>query len=88
MAALSIDASDSLHVKKKIFDSEFKAGHQNLIYYTGIRKMALAGNQGVMITGVKVQFVQDLIYDGIISPDWFGKKISISVASKQILISD
>ncbi|WP_306354282.1 retropepsin-like aspartic protease [Flavobacterium sp. '19STA2R22 D10 B1'] len=88
LSPLNIDVSDTLKVQKKTFKSDFKANHENNIYTTTVAKLALDSNASIAVEQQKVQFVDGLIYDGIMPIDWFGKKITISIPTKEIVITE
>lgn len=88
MPALHIDTLDTDKVKKITFKSELKAGHENYIYHTTLPKISVTDHSRISRQPVKVQFVEGLIYDGIMSPEWLGKVITISVPTRELIISE
>ncbi|MCV9927905.1 retropepsin-like domain-containing protein [Flavobacterium sp. LS1R49] len=88
MPVLNIDPKDTLKVEKIVRKSEMKEGHENVMYKAELGSIAIANTDKVAVKNVKTQFVDGLIYDGIVPIDWLGKKITISVPTSEIIVSE
>ena len=83
---LPIDTADTTRVKKITHPSEFKPGYVSTMYISPIDRLALADAPGIVRRQPKAQFVEDLIYDGIMSVNWLGTKLTFSIPDKEIVI--
>lgn len=83
---LHIDTTDTAHVRKITHESEFQKGYRNTIFITNIDHLAIDEAQAIDEVNPRAQFVEGLIYDGIMAPDWLGKRITISIPDKEILV--
>jgi len=83
---LGVDANDSLHVKKIEKKSEFDEKHVSHIYLTSLSKLSSAAAPTVSTSNFPVQFVEGLIYDGIIWINWLGAKVTFDLQQKQLLV--
>lgn len=83
---LGVDVSDTLHVKKIEKKSEFDEKHVSHIYLTSLSKLTSAAAPSVNTTNFPVQFVDGLIYDGIIWINWLGSKITFDLQQKVLLV--
>jgi hypothetical protein len=88
LQSLGVDANDSLHVKKIAKRSEMNTQFVSNIYITKLSKLAAASNTSINTTNFPAQFVDGLIYDGIIWINWLGSKITFDLAGKQLLVSN
>lgn len=83
---LRIDTADTVHVKKFTHPSEFKPGYISTMYTSPIDRLALADAPAISVLHPRAQFVEDLIYDGIMSVNWLGQRLTFSVPDKEIVI--
>jgi hypothetical protein len=65
--------------------SDFKPEEGNLYYYTELSKMS-DENNSVSIENFKATFIDGLIYEGIMGINWIGKKITIDIPNKKIVV--
>jgi aspartyl protease len=86
MSKLHIDSADSTHVRRIVQPSEFKAGNSNVMYITSIGELAVSGAASLNWKHPQAQFTDGLIYDGIMSINWMGKKITISIPDKEMAV--
>jgi Aspartyl protease len=86
MKYLAIDTTDTVHVKKITHASEFKKGYVNTIYIANIDRLAAADAPAISVPNPRAQFVDDLIYDGIISINWLGTKLTFSIPDREIVV--
>ena len=83
---LGIDLNDTIAVKRYSKKSEFNEGFASYIYVTTINKIAAAASPSVSVSNLKAQLIDGLIYDGIIWINWLGKKITIDLPGKQLIV--
>jgi Aspartyl protease len=83
---LNIDTSDTLRVKKITKQSEVDKKYISTIYLTKLNKLASANDTTINTLNFPVQFVEGLIYDGIIWINWLGSKITFDLQDKLLLI--
>lgn len=86
MQRLGIDVSDTLLVKRREKRSELNPAFTSNTYTATLKKLAVAESPAVNITDLKAQFVDGLIYDGIIWINWLGSQITINLPGKEMLI--
>lgn len=83
---LGVDVSDTLHVKKIAKRSEINTDFVSNIYITKLPKLATANNPSINTTNFPAQFVDGLIYDGIIWINWLGSRITFDLDRKRLLV--
>lgn len=86
MTALGVNSQDTLRVKKIEKRSEFNENYVSTIYTARLKKIAGATTPAIAISDVPVQFVDGLIYDGIMWMNWLGTRISFDLAHKMLLV--
>lgn len=82
MDVLSLNKADFKVTEAK---SEFNNTKSNKVYTGSITKIATE-NGLAKVENPKTRFVDGLIYEGITSIEWLGKKIAISIPDKKIYI--
>jgi len=85
---LGVDVGDTLHVKKIAKRSEINPDFISNIYITRLPKLATANNASINTTNFPAQFVDGLIYDGIIWINWLGSRITFDLDKKQLLVEN
>ena len=83
---LNVDISDTLQVKKIQKKSEVNEAFVSTIYTTHLKNIAATDQPTITVKGFPVQFVEGLIYDGIIWINWLGKRITFDLQDKMLLI--
>ena len=86
LKALNIDISDTLQVKTIQKKSEFNKEFVSSIYKTRLKSLAAADQPTIDVKDFPVQFVDGLIYDGIIWINWLGKRITFDLQDKALLV--
>ncbi|WP_313992487.1 retropepsin-like aspartic protease [Xanthocytophaga flava] len=81
-----IDLSDTTKVKSFLRKSEFNPNVQTGYYVTSVKKLQLKDAAPVNIENFTTRFTTDLIYDGIMSINWFGKVISIDIKNATMIV--
>jgi hypothetical protein len=89
---LSADFLDVLDLNKAGFNiseqkSDFNASKSYKVYTGNIAKISTINNFA-NLKNPEVRFVEGLIYEGILSINWLGKKLGISIPEKRIYILD
>lgn len=82
MEALGIDATQ---VTKTYKTWDFNPLQGNN-YYDGKLSHLSAFNDSVEVNDFKAQFIEGLIYEGIISMNWLGNEITIDIEKKELII--
>lgn len=82
MEKLGIDKSN---IKSEFKPSYFKPESGNKYYYVELPKMTDKDNN-VTINNLKATFIEGLIYEGIMGINWIGKKLTINLTNKKILV--
>jgi len=83
---LNVNVNDTLNVKKIEKKSEINTEHSSLIYLTKLKSISAAGNATINTSNFPVQFVDGLIYDGIMWINWLGSKITFDLNAKALFV--
>ncbi|MBV7530847.1 retropepsin-like aspartic protease [Chitinophaga sp. sic0106] len=86
MNALQVDAGDSTRVKRIEKKSEMNQKFVSNIYLTKLNKIAAAATPAVHTEHFPVQFIDGLIYDGIMWISWLGPKITFDLSKNVLLV--
>lgn len=87
LASLQVNTSDTAYVRKIEKRSEINGSeHVSSIYITLLKKLSSEKAPAVNVTNFPVQFVEGLIYDGIIWINWLGAKITFDLAGEVLLV--
>jgi hypothetical protein len=86
LQGLDINVTDTANVKRIDKKSEFDTAFVSSIYIAGINKISTAAQPSISVAKPTAQFVDGLIYDGIIWINWLGQQISFDLANKQLLV--
>lgn len=65
--------------------SMFKPEHGNQFYYTTLSQMT-DRNHNIVVNNFKTTFIDGLIYEGITGMNWIGKKITIDIPQKRLVV--
>lgn len=88
MQKLHVDVTDTTRVKKIEKRSEINEAVVSSIYKTQLKKLSPSEAPTISTTDFPVQFVDGLIYDGIIWINWLGKQLTFDIAHKELLVRD
>lgn len=88
MPLLGIDSTDTTNVKVSAKPSDFNPAVLSKIYTANLQSIALKDLPSAKLENQKASFVEGLIYDGIVSLGWIGKKITIDVNHAQLIINE
>ncbi|MFT3824027.1 MAG: aspartyl protease family protein [Chitinophagaceae bacterium] len=86
MKLLGIDAADTVHVKKIEKRSEFNNNYVSNIYTTRLKMITVDQQPAIDVKEIPVQFVDGLIYDGIIWINWLGSSLTFDLQNKKLLV--
>jgi hypothetical protein len=78
---LGLKALDSTERK-----SEINSSFSSKIYRANVAKIATERSPAVAVKNVRAQFVDGLIYDGIMWINWLGSRITIDIPGKEMVI--
>lgn len=83
---------DKLGIDSTYVDSEFKPSmfnpeYGNQFYYSTLSHMA-DNNRQVSVKDFKAAFIDGLIYEGITGINWIGKKITIDIPQKRLIVRE
>lgn len=76
---------DKASIKSEFKTSMFKPEVGNDYYNTTLTKMTDINNN-VYVEDFKSTFIDGLIYEGIVSINWIGKKITIDIPNKRLIV--
>ncbi|MCX7548329.1 retropepsin-like aspartic protease [Xanthomarina sp. F1114] len=76
---------DPTQLKSEYKNSYFKPKEGNTFYYTLLSKISDENNNAKILDS-KVTFIDGLIYEGIMGIDWIGKKITIDIPNKRLIV--
>ncbi|MBC9795400.1 retropepsin-like aspartic protease [Sinomicrobium weinanense] len=82
MKKLNVDPDK---VRNEFKPSYFKPEEGNRYYYTELSKMTDV-NKNVAIKDFGATFIDGLIYEGIMGINWIGKKITIDLSNKRLIV--
>src|SRR5690606_1308869 len=85
---LGVDVNDTTRVKKTARRSEINKDFVSHTYVTSLDKLAAVAAPSVHTTGFKAQFVEGLIYDGIMWINWLGNQVTIDVPGRAMLVQN
>ena len=84
MKPLNIDSSETkIYSKHSTLDSN----KVNNFFVTKLKEISLLNAPSIKAQNVKAMFLSGLIYDGITSINWLGKKITIDIPKKEMIIN-
>ncbi|WP_346319684.1 aspartyl protease family protein [Chitinophaga sp. YIM B06452] len=78
---LGLKAQDST-VRK----SEINTAFASKTYRAQVTKLAVANVPSVQVTNFRAQFVDGLIYDGIMWINWLGSRITVDIPGKELVV--
>lgn len=87
MPDLGIDSTDTSKVAVIYKPSEFNPQLKTKIYLANIQSLTLQDAPTVKIENQRVSFVDGLIYDGIVSLNWIGKRITLDLKHSEMIVN-
>jgi len=76
---------DSTKIENEFKPSFFKPEEGNEYYYTKLDKLTDT-NKNVFVQDFKATFINGLIYEGIMGVNWIGRKITIDIPNKRLIV--
>lgn len=76
---------DKNNVESEFKPSMFKPESGNQFYFTSISKMTDINNN-VSVKDFKATFIDGLIHEGIMGINWIGKKITVDIPNKRLIV--
>ncbi|MCG2615961.1 retroviral-like aspartic protease family protein [Terrimonas sp. NA20] len=86
LQTFGINTNDTANVKRIDKKSEFDTTFVSSIFITQVNTISPAAQPSISVAKPNVQFVDGLIYDGIIWMNWLGSQISFDLKNKQLLV--
>jgi aspartyl protease len=83
ISALEVDTATA---SKRIIPSEFNPAIKTIIYQANVRSISAAASPAIQCRDVKASFIEGLIYDGIMSLNWIGKKITFDLIKSEMIV--
>lgn len=83
ISALSIDTANAHKIE---IPSEFNPKIKTIIYQANINSITAKGSPAIQCRDVKASFIEGLIYDGIISLNWIGKKVTFDLKKQEMIV--
>ncbi len=67
--------------------SEINTAFASKTYRAEVAKLAVANAPSVRVTNFRAQFVDGLIYDGIVWINWLGSRITVDIPGKELVVA-
>lgn len=77
---------DTANASKIEIPSEFNPDYKTVIYRANVKSISAKASAEVCRQDVQASFIQGLIYDGIVSLNWIGEKISFDLKSREMIV--
>ncbi|MEN5055862.1 retropepsin-like aspartic protease [Sphingobacterium kitahiroshimense] len=77
---------DTVKANKLVIPSEFNPEVKTIIYQTNIKSITSKASSTVQCQNVKASFIDGLIYDGIVSLNWIGKRITFDLIRREMIV--
>lgn len=87
ISTLGIDTTNASAGSKTYKPSEFNSAIRIFIYKADISRIAFLGQPGIKKENFKALFVENLIYDGVVSINWIGKQVTFNLKSDEMIVN-
>jgi len=77
---------DTVNADKKVIPSEFNPAVKTTIYQANVKSLRATAAPSVECHDIKASFIQGLIYDGIITLSWIGKKVTFDLIKREMIV--
>ncbi len=77
---------DTASASKIVIPSEFNPKLKTIIYQANIKSITAKASPAIQCRDVKASFIDDLIYDGILSLNWIGKQVTFDLKKHQMIV--
>ncbi len=82
-----LENADTAKMEKRYRQSEFNADVKTATFFTQVPHLATKAQPAVEVRNFKVQYVDGLIYDGIISINWMGGQLTFDLDKAELLVA-
>jgi hypothetical protein len=82
-SALGIDTAKASRIA---IPSEFNPKVKTIIYQANIKSITAKSSPVIQCRDVKASFIDGLIYDGIISLNWIGEKVTFDLKKRELIV--
>ncbi|WP_179412290.1 retropepsin-like aspartic protease [Mucilaginibacter sp. E4BP6] len=83
VSALGVDTAAAV---KTYHPSEFNPQIKTVIYSANLQSLAIKGFPTINVQNVKTQFIDGLIYDGIVWLSWMGKQVTFDLPHSEMVV--
>ncbi len=83
ISALGVDTATAV---KTYHPSEFNPQIKTVIYSANLQSLAIKGFPAINVQNVKTQFIDGLIYDGIVCLNWIGKQVTFDLSHSEMVV--
>jgi len=83
ISALGVDTANAV---KTYHPSEFNPQLKTAIYSANLKLLAVKGFPAINVQNVKTQYIDGLIYDGIMWLSWIGKQVTFDLPHSQMVV--
>lgn len=83
---VSVLGVDTATAVKSYHPSEFNPQIKTVIYSANLQSLAIKGFPTVNVQNVKTQFIDGLIYDGIVCLNWIGKQVTFDLPHSEMVV--
>ncbi|MDN3550114.1 retropepsin-like aspartic protease [Mucilaginibacter aquaedulcis] len=83
--ALGIDTANA---SKITIPSEFDPKVKTIIYNANIKSITAKASPDIQCQDVKASFINGLIYDGIVSLNWIGKRVTFDLKKHEMIVNN
>jgi hypothetical protein len=77
---------DTVAAKKGYHKSEFNPNIVTHYYIAEVKSIAVKSTPAIFINTTRVNFIEGMIYDGIVSLSWISKKITFDLKNSELII--
>ncbi|PZR23036.1 MAG: hypothetical protein DI535_24870 [Citrobacter freundii] len=86
LQVLGVNTADTALIKRYEKKSEIDTSHISYIYVTKLAKLNTAANPSINVNNIPVQFLEGLIYDGIVWINWLGSQVTFDLQHQRLLV--
>jgi hypothetical protein len=83
ISALGVDTAAAV---KTYHPSEFNPQIKTVIYSANLQSLALKSSPTINVQNVNTQFIDGLIYDGIVWLSWIGKQVTLDLPHSEMVV--
>jgi hypothetical protein len=83
VSALGVDTATAVKI---YHPSEFDPKIKTVIYTANVQSLAIKGFPTINVQNFKTQFIDGLIYDGIVCLNWIGKQVTFDLPHSEMVV--